>query len=102
MDGEELLKVAAAKHSKHNADEITHGSPLAYKLLYPDGIVENKLRESGQAFSLQEYKAELGKPNNRVTFFYHINCGVIQGFPALRKAVTTHVKKYRIFPLVLI
>ena len=28
---------------------------------------------------------------------YHINCGVIQGFPALRKAVTTHVKKYRIF-----
>ena len=28
--------------------------------------------------------------------FYHINCGVIQEFPALRKAVTTHVKKYRI------
>ena len=26
--------------------------------------------------------------------FYHINCGVIQGFLALRKAVTTHVKKY--------
>ena len=29
--------------------------------------------------------------------FYHINCGVIQGFPALRIAVTTHVKRYRIF-----
>ena len=29
--------------------------------------------------------------------FYHINCCVIQGFPALRKAVTTHVKRYRIF-----
>ena len=28
---------------------------------------------------------------------YHINCGVIQGFPGMRKAVTTHVKKYRIF-----
>ena len=28
---------------------------------------------------------------------YHINCGVIEGFPALRKAETTHVKKYRIF-----
>ena len=28
---------------------------------------------------------------------YHGNCGVIQGFPALRKAVTTHVKKYVIF-----
>ena len=28
--------------------------------------------------------------------FYYRNCGVIQGFPALRKAVTTYVKKYRI------
>ena len=35
--------------------------------------------------------------NFRKKFFYHINCGVIQGFPALRKAVTTHVKKFRIF-----
>ena len=33
---------------------------------------------------------------------YHINCGVIQRFPALRKTVTTHVKKYRIFSCVLI
>ena len=32
----------------------------------------------------------------------HINCGVIQGFPALRKALTTHVKRYRIFSRVLI
>ena len=29
--------------------------------------------------------------------YYHINYGVIQGFPALRKAVTTHVKKYDLF-----
>ena len=29
--------------------------------------------------------------------FYHINYSVIQGFPALRKAVTTHVKNYDIF-----
>ena len=29
--------------------------------------------------------------------YYHINCGVIQGFPALRKAITTQVKKYHIF-----
>ena len=28
---------------------------------------------------------------------YHINYGVLQGFPALRKAVTTNVKKYNIF-----
>ena len=31
------------------------------------------------------------------TVFYHINCGVIQRFPALRKVVTTRVKKDRIF-----
>ena len=35
-------------------------------------------------------------------YLHHINCGVIQGFPALRKAVTTHVKKYRIFSRVLL
>ena len=30
---------------------------------------------------------------------YHINCDVIQGFPALKKAVATHVKEYLIlFP----
>ena len=29
--------------------------------------------------------------------FYHINYSVIQGFPALRKAVTTHLKNYDIF-----
>ena len=29
--------------------------------------------------------------------FYHINCGVQQGFSALRKAVTTHVKKKSYF-----
>ena len=34
--------------------------------------------------------------NAESNLFYHINCGVIQEFPALRKAVTTHVKKYRI------
>ena len=28
-------------------------------------------------------------------FIYHINCGVM--FPALKKSVTTHVKKYDIF-----
>ena len=33
---------------------------------------------------------------------YHINCGVLQGFLALKKAVATHVKKHRIFSRVLI
>ena len=32
----------------------------------------------------------------------HINCCVMQGFLALRKAVTIHVKKYCIFSHVLI
>ena len=32
--------------------------------------------------------------------FYHINYGVVQAFPAPRKAVTTHVKKYDIFSCV--
>ena len=31
-----------------------------------------------------------------ITLVYHINCGVLQGFSALSKAVKTHVKKYRI------
>ena len=37
-----------------------------------------------------------------INIIYHRNSGVIQGFPALRKAVTTHVKTYRIFSRVLI
>ena len=32
--------------------------------------------------------------------FYHRYYGIIQGFPALRKAVITHVEKYRIFTCV--
>ena len=36
---------------------------------------------------------------NVLYLIYHINCCVIQGFPALRKAVTTHMKKYRIYLL---
>ena len=35
-------------------------------------------------------------------YISHRNCGVTQGFPAMRKAVTTRVKKYRIFSRVLI
>ena len=33
---------------------------------------------------------------------YHITCGVIQRFPALRKALTSQVKKYDIFSRMLI
>ena len=38
-----------------------------------------------------------GKSTLYTISIYHINCGVIQRFPALKKAVTTHVKKCRIF-----
>ena len=33
------------------------------------------------------------KKKTNKKFIYHINCGIIEGFPALRKAVTTHVNK---------
>ena len=32
-----------------------------------------------------------------MNFIYHINCGVIQGFLALRKAITTHEKNVVFF-----
>ena len=32
-----------------------------------------------------------------MNFIYHINCGVIQGFLALRKAITTHEKMWFFF-----
>ena len=38
VDGEELFKLAVAKHSKRNANEITDSFPLAHKLLYLDRI----------------------------------------------------------------
>ena len=38
----------------------------------------------------------------QIKTFHHINCGVLKGFPAPRKAVTIHVKKYRIFSRLLI
>ena len=34
--------------------------------------------------------------------FNHINCSVVQGFPALRKAIITQVKKYDNFPYVFV
>ena len=40
--------------------------------------------------------------STQIKAFYYINCGVIQGFPAPRKAATIHVKKYRIFSRLLI
>ena len=58
-----------AKQSLHNGNEIVHSSVKSYKLLYPDGTEVKQLKESDEAFSLQGYKAELGKPFNRLTLY---------------------------------
>jgi len=58
-----------AKQSLHNENEIVHISVKSYKLLYPDGTEVKQLKESDEAFSLQGYKAELGKPFNRLTLY---------------------------------
>ena len=56
------------------------------------------------SFNQRISKASLSRDSRREfnIAFYQINCGVIQGFPALTKAVTTHVKKYDIFSRLLI
>ena len=68
-DSEEVLKSCVAKQSLHNGNEIAHSSVKSYKLLYPDGTEVEQLKESDEAFSLQGYKAELGKPYNRLTLY---------------------------------
>ena len=68
-ESKEILKLAVAKHAMHNRNEILHSFPSGYKLLYPDGIEVQKLKESDKDFTLQGYKSELGKPYNRITFY---------------------------------
>ena len=68
-DSEEVLKLAVAKQSLHNGNEIVNSSVKSYKLLYPDGTEVKQLKECDEAFSLQGYKAELGKPFNRLTLY---------------------------------
>ena len=41
---------------------------------------------------------ELKKKTNK-KLIYYLNCGIIQGFPALKKGVATHVKKITIIVL---
>ena len=38
--------------------------------------------------------------HERFILFYHINCGVIRGFIAPRKSVTTHVNNTKFFTCV--
>ena len=66
-----------AKQSLHNRNEIVHNSVKSYKLLYPDGTEVKRLKESDEAFSLQGYKTELGKPFHRLTLYL---CGSSEYF----------------------
>ena len=69
-DSDEVLKLAVAKQSLHNGNEIVHNSVKSYKL--PDGTEVKRLKESDEAFSLQGYKAELGKPFNRLILYMYL------------------------------
>ena len=54
------------------------------------------------SYGVEHLKSNFISTRAHVLFsIYHINCGDLKGFPALRKAVTTLVKKYRIFSRVL-
>ena len=62
-----VLELAVAKHSRFNGEL---NGDLKYTLLYPDGSeVKSTLLESNEAFSLEKYKNELGKPYSRIKFY---------------------------------
>ena len=75
--------VAKYQHSKHW--KIIHIPSLVTQIL------ENKF--------LVKWNQNRSCPSRglRKITYYHINYGVIQGFPALRKTITTYVKKKRNF-----
>ena len=80
--------VAKYQHSKHW--KIIHIPSLVTQILENKFLVKwNKKRTCP------------GRGLRKITY-YHINYGVIQGFPALRKNITTYVKKKRNFFVCLI
>ena len=62
-----LLKVSVDKHVAHSKDVINPRHE--YRVLYPDGTVVDKLKESHEEFVLHKYKSECGKPYDRISFF---------------------------------
>ena len=80
--------VAKYQHSKHW--KIIHIPSLVTQIL------ENKF--------LVNWNQNRSCPSRglRKITYYHINYGVIQGFPALRKTITTYVKKKRNYSMCLI
>ena len=56
-----------AKHKAHSKNLIKDN--IKYVLLYPDGALVDKLRESDESFVLYKYKSEYGKAYQRINFY---------------------------------
>ena len=64
---DELLATGLAKHKAHSKNLIKDN--IKYVLLYPDGSLVDKLRESDESFVLYKYKNEYGKAYQRINFY---------------------------------
>ena len=64
---DELLAAGLAKHKAHSTNLVKDG--VKYVLLYPDGALVSKLRESDDEFTLYKYKREYGKAYQRINFY---------------------------------
>ena len=53
---DQLLAAGLAKHKAHSKNLIKDN--IKYVLLYPDGALIDKLRESDESFVLYKYKSE--------------------------------------------
>ena len=62
-----LLKASIDKHVAHSRDMVNPNHK--YEILYSDGIIVDKLKESDEEFVLYKYKAECAKLYNRISFF---------------------------------
>ena len=66
IDADCLLQEAIQKHSKHFQ---TFNCVVQHRLVYPDNMVVQNLRSSNDAFTLQKYKEELGKPYSKIYLY---------------------------------
>lgn len=64
---EDLKSKAVQKHSIFNT--ALHNRPTAFKLLYPDKSVAEKVPGTDKDFTLKLYKECLGKPYSRITLY---------------------------------
>ena len=64
---DQLLAAGLAKHKAHSKNLIKDN--IKYVLLYPDGALVDKLRESDESFVHYKYKSEYGKAYQRINFY---------------------------------